>query len=92
MLDVEEPTAGKYRLEVSSPGLDRPLFTPAHYRRFVGQTVKLKTHTPIQGQKHFVGILSEVSDTGIVLSVASPGEPVSIAFSDIDKANLVPTY
>lgn len=92
VLDVEEPMKSQYRLEVSSPGLDRPLFTPAHYRRFVGHTIKLKAHTPIHGQRHFVGTLTEVNDEGIVLAVAPPGEAVSIAFSAIDKANLVPTY
>ena len=92
VLDVEEPMASQYRLEVSSPGLDRPLFTPDHYRRFVGHVIKLKLHTPIQGQRNFVGTLADVNDEGIVLTVASPGEPVSIAFAAIDKAHLVPAF
>jgi len=92
VLDVEVPSSSPYRLEVSSPGLDRPLFTPAHYHRFVGHQIKLKAHTPIHGQRHFVGTLTEVNDEGILLTVAPPGEPVSIAFADIDNAHLVPTY
>lgn len=91
VLDVEEPMASQYRLEVSSPGLDRPLFTPEHYRRFIGHAIKLKAHTPIQGQRHFTGTLTEVNEDGIVLTVAPPGEPVTIAFSAIDKAHLIPT-
>lgn len=92
VLDVEEPAASHYRLEVSSPGLDRPLFTKAHYERFVGHELKVKVHAPIQGQRRFVGTLAEVNDEGIVLSVAPPAESVAIAFTAIEKAHLVPKF
>jgi ribosome maturation factor RimP len=90
VLDVEVPIQGQYRLEVSSPGLDRPLFTPAHYHRFIGSVIKLKTHTPIEGQRNFVGTLTDVTDEGIVLTPPPPGTAVAIAFATIDRAHLVP--
>ena len=55
VLDVEDVIRGQYQLEVSSPGLDRPLFSLAHFERFVGQQVKLKLAVPIHGQRKFRG-------------------------------------
>lgn len=76
------------RLEVSSPGLDRPLKRPQDYARFVGERVQLKARLPLNGRRRFVGILQKVGETGIELDV--DGELVSIAFTDIDKTRLVP--
>ena len=76
------------RLEVSSPGLDRPLKRPQEFARFVGERVQLKARLPLNGRRRFVGILQKVGETGIELDV--DGELVSIAFTDIDKTRLVP--
>ncbi len=76
------------RLEVSSPGLDRPLKRPQDFARFVGEQVQVKVRLPINGKRRFVGKLQAVVEVGIELDV--DGEMVSIAFSDIDKTRLVP--
>jgi ribosome maturation factor RimP len=76
------------RLEVSSPGLDRPLKRPRDFARFVGECVQVKVHLPLSGRRRFVGKLQNVGEVGIELNV--DGKLVSIAFSDIDKARLVP--
>jgi ribosome maturation factor RimP len=76
------------RLEVSSPGLDRPLKRPQDYARFAGERVQVKTRLPLNGRRRFVGKLQQVGEAGIELDV--DGELVSIAFTDIDKTRLVP--
>jgi ribosome maturation factor RimP len=76
------------RLEVSSPGLDRPLKRPQDFARFVGERAQVKVRLPLNGRRRFVGKLQNVGEVGIELDV--DGELVSIAFSDIDKARLVP--
>ena len=76
------------RLEVSSPGLDRPLKRPQDYARFVGERVQVKARLPLNGRRRFVGKLQKVGEAGIELDV--DGELVSIAFTDIDKTRLVP--
>lgn len=76
------------RLEVSSPGLDRPLRKEADFLRFRGETVKLKLRVPLQGQKNFVGILREV-DNGII-KLETEGKILDIEFSNLGKARLVP--
>ena len=76
------------RLEVSSPGLDRPLKRPQDFARFVGERAQVKVRLPLNGRRRFVGKLQNVGEVGIELDV--DGELVSIAFTDIDKARLVP--
>jgi ribosome maturation factor RimP len=76
------------RLEVSSPGLDRPLKRPEDFAEFVGERAQVKVRLPLNGRRRFVGKLQNVGEVGIELDV--DGELVSIAFSDIDKARLVP--
>lgn len=75
-------------LEVSSPGLDRPLKRPRDFTRFVGERVQVKVRLPLSGRRRFIGKLQTVGEVGIELDV--DGELVSIAFSDIDKARLIP--
>lgn len=62
VLDVEDPIAGEYTLEVSSPGLERPLFTPAHFLQFEGAMVKVKLITPFEGRRKFSGRLIGCDD------------------------------
>ena len=76
------------RLEISSPGLDRPLKRPRDFARFVGERVQVKARLPLNGRRRFVGKLQNVGEVGIELDV--DGELVSIAFTDIDKTRLVP--
>ena len=89
VLDVEDPIKGQYALEVSSPGLDRPLFTPAHYEKYIGQQVKLRSKLPVNGQRNFAGEIHAVENEDIYISMEN-GEELKIACHEIDQANLVP--
>jgi ribosome maturation factor RimP len=78
------------RLEVSSPGLDRPLKKEADFVRFAGEKVQLKLRMPLAGRKNFVGVIGAV-DSG-VLKLDVEGSQVEIDLSNLDKARLVPTF
>lgn len=78
------------RLEVSSPGLDRPLRKEADFVRFAGEKVQLKLRLPLAGRKNFVGVIGAVS--GGILQLNVDGDPVSIELSNLDRARLVPTF
>jgi len=91
VLDVEEPLSGQYTLEVSSPGLERPLFTAQHYERFTGERAEIRMHTPIDGQRKFVGQLAGVEDNKLSLNLEND-ESVSLSLADIDKAKLKPEW
>lgn len=86
-LDADDPVAGPYTLEVSSPGVERPLHTPAHFRRVVGEKVTAKTHEEIGGERRHEGTLVEVGDDGIVLDV--DGERRPLRFDQIARARTV---
>ena len=89
-LDVNDPIQGRYTLEVSSPGLDRPLYTPEQFARFVGQQAKVEVNLPIDGRRRFQGPIRGVEDATIVLE--QDGRPVRIAQANIHKAKLVPQF
>ena len=76
------------RLEVSSPGLDRPLTKLADFKRFLGERARVKMRLPLQGRKNFVGVLRGVDAVGIQLEV--DGAMLSLDLSLVDKARLVP--
>lgn len=78
------------RLEVSSPGLDRPLKKEADFVRFAGQKAQLKLRLPLAGRKNFVGVIGAVTDGILQLDV--DGSSVEIELSNLDKARLVPTF
>lgn len=78
------------RLEVSSPGLDRPLKKEADFVRFKGEKAKIKLRMPMENQKNFVGIIGELSQG--VLQLEVDGRQVAIVLSNLDKARLVPTF
>jgi len=78
------------RLEVSSPGLDRPLKKEADFVRFRGEKVNLKLRVPMEGRKNFIGILGEVKDG--VLQLDMEGKQVAIVLSNVDRARLVPAF
>lgn len=88
VLDVEDPLPGAYRLEVSSPGLDRPLVKPEHFERFSGARVKLRLIHPQQGRRRYKGRLRGMED-GTVM-VEADGECYRLALDNIDMARLVP--
>ena len=93
LLDVEDVVHGQYYLEVSSPGLDRPLFTEEQFQRFSGQPVKLKLSVPLNGRRKLKGIIRGVSNGNIELEVNDEQldeKEVAVPFSSIDKANLIP--
>ena len=87
LFDVEDPIAGSYTLEISSPGLDRPLVKPADFDRFAGRTAKIETRFAKEGRRRFQGRLDGVREGGVVLE--TPEGPVTIAFADIVRAKLV---
>lgn len=89
MMDVEDPIKGRYVLEVSSPGIDRPLFELAQYRRYIGNRIKVKLYVPIEQRRQFKGILQQVDGETIHLLVDETGQAISVPFSDIEKANLI---
>jgi len=90
LLDVEDPLPGHYTLEVSSPGLDRPLVRPDDFRRFIGETIKVKMHQPILGRKNFAGRLLEVATDHVVVEVDK--EHYDLAFEGMERARLVPQF
>lgn len=88
VLDVEDVIKSQYQLEVSSPGLDRPLFKMEHFERFIGHKAKMKLTAPLNGQRKFSGILRGVKDGNVILEIED-GE-IALPLSAIDKANLIP--
>jgi ribosome maturation factor RimP len=90
LLDVNDPIAGRYTLEVSSPGLERPLFTPEHFARFVGEEAKIGVNLPLDGRRRFQGRIVKVE--GDRITIDQDGTPVEIAHANVAKAHLVPDY
>jgi ribosome maturation factor RimP len=77
----------RYSLEVSSPGIDRPLTKPEHFRRFLGRRVRVRTTEAIEGRRNFTGTLAEADDDAVL--VAAEGAPVRIPIAGIKRSNLV---
>lgn len=88
LLDVDDPIPTAYTLEVSSPGFDRVLRTPAHFERFVGSRVFVELKAPRAGRRRYTGMLQAASATGIELEVDK--QKVEITFDEIGKARLAP--
>ncbi len=88
LLDVADAIAGKYTLEVSSPGLDRRLAKPAHFDRFAGAEVQMKLRRLIDGRRRIRGRL--LGRSGETISVQSEGVVLSFSMADIDTVRLVP--
>jgi ribosome maturation factor RimP len=89
MLDVEDIIPGEYRLEISSPGIDRPLVKLADYRAYIGHAAKIDTALPIDGRKRFSGPLKAVEGESVVITVDNRDH--SLPFADIAAAKLVLT-
>lgn len=88
--DVNDPIAGRYTLEVSSPGIDRPLFTPAQFARFIGETAKVALNLPTDGRKRLQGTILAVD--GDRITIDQDGVAMSVPHDNIQKAKLVPDY
>jgi ribosome maturation factor RimP len=89
ILDVEDPIPGAYTLEVSSPGLDRPLVRPDDFERFAGCEAKVETTALVDGRRRFSGRLKGLSDGNVLIDV--DGEPVAIPHAEIERAKLIMT-
>ncbi len=89
VLDVEDPIAGRYTLEVSSPGLDRPLFEPAHFVRFAGSEVRIQLKELLDGRRKLLGRLLGMRDGEVVIA-DSEGREWRVPLERIEKARLVP--
>ena len=89
-LDVEDPISGQYTLEVSSPGVDRLLFAPAQFARFVGEQAKVGLKLPQEGRRRLQGAIAAVD--GDVITLVVDGQPFAVAFDNIEKARLVPDW
>jgi ribosome maturation factor RimP len=88
VLDVEDPLPGQYDLEVSSPGLDRPLVFPEHFVRFVGQRVRLRLAEKVEGRRRLDGLLSAADPERI--RVEAEGRTFEVPLSALESARLVP--
>jgi ribosome maturation factor RimP len=90
-LDVEDPIKQSYQLEVSSPGMDRPLVKPEHFQRFRGELVRIETLAPMAGnRRRFRGTLLEATEHDV--TVQMPDGAVTLAFAEIERARLVPNF
>ncbi|WP_240126111.1 ribosome maturation factor RimP [Thermomonas alba] len=89
-LDVEDPISGHYTLEVSSPGIDRPLFGAAQFARFVGETAKVALKLPQDGRRRLQGRILRVDGDTVVFDL--DGAEFAVVAANIDKARLVPDW
>lgn len=90
LLDVEDPIPGHYVLEVSSPGLDRPLRTEEHFRRQAGQLAKIVLVAGRPGRRRYKGSIVGANDGMVEIEV--DGERIALSLSDIESARLVPEF
>lgn len=90
ILDVEDPISNKYHLEVSSPGLDRPLSKPAHFQKVIGEQIRVKMKVLIEGRKRFLGDLVAADETMVTLNV--DGDDYELPYVDMDRARVVPVF
>lgn len=90
ILDVEDPISGQYSLEVSSPGMDRPLFSVAHYQQFIGSEVQIRFSGLVEGRRKLKATIKSVEDEKI--TVVSEGETLVLDFGQIDSAQIVPNF
>jgi len=91
VLDVEDPIRGEYSLEVSSPGLDRPLFKMAHFERFVGEKCAVRLKQAKDGRRKLSGVIRSTSGDGVVIELEE-NNCITLSLDEIEKANLVPQF
>jgi ribosome maturation factor RimP len=90
LLDVEDPIAVPYQLEVSSPGMDRILRTPAHYQRFAGERVHVELVAPRDGRRRYTGVLLRAGDDEFDVNV--DGAAVTVRYAEVGKTRLAPDW
>lgn len=90
VLDVEDPIADKYNLEVSSPGLDRPLFTLAQFERYIGQDILVHLRIPMLDRRKWQGKLEKIEND--MLTIIVDGQAQVLVFGNIQKANVIPKF
>ena len=90
ILDVEDPIPGQYMLEVSSPGLDRPMVKREDFQRFAGEVVKIRMSVAVLGRRNFTGRLVGIESDTVILEMDN--ESFDLPFGDIEKARLVPQF
>lgn len=92
-LNVEDPIQGSYVLEISSPGLERPIVHPKDYKRFLGSEIMVKTILPVENRKNFQGLIEAASDESVSIRLKQPldggSDLIDIRYGDIRQANLV---
>lgn len=89
LLDVEDPIGGQYMLEVSSPGLDRRLFTRAQYEAYVGARIRVSLKRPYEGRRRFTGLLAGLEGDDVVVRVSSDEECL-FPLTFVERANIIP--
>ena len=92
LLEVDNPILESYILEVSSPGLDRPLITKIDFERYAGSMVRIELKMPYEGSRRFRGLLLGVEGDHIKIELDTQKEVAEFAFSDIQKAKIIPEY
>ncbi|HHW2072317.1 TPA: ribosome maturation factor RimP [Pseudomonas aeruginosa] len=90
ILDVEDPISGEYTLEVSSPGMDPPLFTLEQFAKHAGEQVKIRLRSPYEGRRNYQGILRGVEEQDVVVLVDD--HEYLLPIDSIDKANIIPRF
>lgn len=90
VMDVEDPISQEYTLEVSSPGMDRPLFKLEQYRSSIGEMAELRLRIPFDGRRNFKGQIKGIEDEDVVVQVDN--EEYLLPFELIEKAHIVPTF
>jgi ribosome maturation factor RimP len=90
ILDVEDPISSEYSLEVSSPGVDRPLFEIKHFETVIGETVNVKLSIPLNGRRKFKGQLVAINNNNLIIEVDSID--YELPLGNVDKANLVAKF
>ena len=90
VLDVEDPITNEYNLEVSSPGMDRPLFKAHHYKACVGEIISMQLVMPSNGRRNFKGEITSVE--GEMITIKVDGVEYTLAIANVKKANIVPQF
>ena len=90
VLDVEDPIPGEYNLEVSSPGMDRPLFTLEQWSRYIGEDIQIRLLAPVAGKRRLTATLTAIDGDDVLLDVK--GEALRVPFAQVDRATLVARF
>lgn len=90
VMDVEDPIADEYTLEVSSPGLDRPLFRLEHYEMMAGHTANVRLRVPFEGHRKYRGIIKGIEDQDVVIE--ADGHELLLPIESIEKAQVIPQF